>query len=63
MIRLNDLFGCFFYEGVLSKHGGFQGLTRYLGACFFADDVNEQGITAAALFFEGYAKYETTKKK
>lgn len=53
----------FIYEGVVSEHRSFQGLTKDLGAYFFADGVNEHGMIAATLYFEGYAKYELTKKE
>ncbi len=52
----------FAYEKQLNKHLAFQGLSKDLGSYFFADGVNEHGLVAATLYFEGYAHYESSQK-
>ncbi len=38
----------------------FIGMGRKLGNILFADGVNENGLSCAALYFPGYAEYEKT---
>lgn len=41
----------------LDKHYAFMGLSKDIGNIYIADGVNEHGLSCAALYFEGYAKY------
>lgn len=41
----------------LNNHYAFLGLTKDVGNYYLADGLNEFGLSAAALYFEGYAKY------
>ncbi|CCV64856.1 putative penicillin amidase [Alteracholeplasma palmae J233] len=47
-----------YYNDTNDKHYAFMGLAKNLGTYYCADGVNEKGLTAAALYFEGYAKYD-----
>lgn len=38
----------------------FIGMGRKLGNILFADGINENGLSCAALYFPGYAEYEKT---
>lgn len=41
----------------VEEHYAFLGLTKDVGNYYLADGLNEHGLSAAALYFEGYAKY------
>lgn len=43
----------------LEKHKAFLGLGQNINGHVFADGINEYGLSCAALYFEGYAKYNT----
>lgn len=47
-----------FHSGTLNEHYAFMGLSKNIGGYFIADGVNEHGLSAAALYFEGYASYK-----
>lgn len=48
----------FEYFDDLNKHSSFLGLSQTIGnSIFFADGINEHGLSCAALYFDGYASY------
>lgn len=48
----------FEYFDDLNKHSAFLGLSQTIGnSIFFADGINEHGLSCAALYFDGYASY------
>lgn len=46
-----------FKDDSLHKHHAFMGLAKNIGTYSMADGINEHGLSAAALYFEGYAHY------
>ncbi|CAM4245964.1 choloylglycine hydrolase family protein [Erysipelothrix inopinata] len=50
----------FAFNEPLEHHYAFLGLSKNIGVFALADGINEHGLTAAALYFEGYATYEST---
>lgn len=48
-----------FFDETLKEHYAFMGLAKNIGDYYIADGVNEHGLSGAALYFEGYAEYET----
>lgn len=44
---------------VMNEHYAFMGLAKDVGTYYVADGINEFGLTGAALYFEGYAHYES----
>lgn len=48
----------FEYFNDLNRHFAFLGLSQTIGnSIFFADGINEHGLSCAALYFDGYASY------
>lgn len=47
-----------FKEATLNSHYAFFGLAKDVGSYYLADGLNEYGLSVAALYFEGYAKYK-----
>lgn len=47
-----------FKEVSLDSHYAFFGLAKDTGSYYLADGLNEYGLSVAALYFEGYAKYK-----
>lgn len=47
----------FIYENPMNNHFAFSGLGKDVGKYYLADGINEHGLSCAALYFEGYAKY------
>ena len=45
------------YRSDLEDHKAFLGLSKNLGSYKMADGINEDGLSCAALYFEGYASY------
>ena len=41
----------------MNEHFAFMGLSKDIGNTYIADGLNEFGLSCAALYFEGYAKY------
>ncbi|CAM2853928.1 linear amide C-N hydrolase [Erysipelothrix tonsillarum] len=47
-----------FHDTQPKNHFAYLGLAKHIGTYALADGVNEHGLAAAALYFEGYAEYE-----
>lgn len=48
----------FTFKDPVTTHYSFAGLTKNLGNYIVADGVNEKGMVAATLYFEGFASYD-----
>lgn len=48
-----------FNSETLNDHYAFMGLAKNVGRYYIADGLNEYGLSAAALYFEGYASYSS----